>query len=269
MTDVKAAGGMPFQAVSEASEVERARQFLLAQGWAGLAGGAHLARVTDQGVSPEEVLWWVPGRAAEARAVALLHQGLMGFLLTSSQERAAARDLLEKNLTKVQQLHVSEGQVDCSGLDGFDSYRREIAVAPNVRIPAAPLPATREGRSEDAEQIHRVYQHVSWMRRESPEEWRERIAQQRCWVAEIDGQVVAVARWSISFGPWVEVGGVATHPDFRRRGAGAAVTLAAASAALAEGRRVALRYGDPDLAALYHPLGFEHVGRELVFYRRS
>jgi hypothetical protein len=107
------------------------------------------------------------------------------------------------------------------------------------------------------------------MRRESPEEWRERIAQQRCWVAEIDGQVVAVARWSMSFGPWVEVGGVATHPDFRRRGAGAAVTLAAASAALAEGRRVALRYGDPELAALYHPLGFEHVGRELVFYRRS
>ncbi|MGC1183947.1 MAG: GNAT family N-acetyltransferase [Candidatus Dormiibacterota bacterium] len=269
MPDQTASPGLSFQPVSGLADVERARQFLLAQGWAGLPAGAHLLRLVDQGVDPAGVIWWVPGRAGEPRALALLHQGLLGFLLTSNDEGPAARTMLENNLARLQQVHVPAGQVDCSSLEAFDSYHRDIAVAPSVRPPAAALPPTREGVMEDAEQIHRVYQHVSWMRRESPEEWRERIAQQRSWVAELQGQVVAVARWTMAFGGWVEVGGVATHPDSRRKGAGAAVTLAATSAALAEGRQVALRYGDPALAALYHPLGFEHVGRELVFYRRS
>lgn len=269
MTDEGVSPKASFQPVSGPAHVERARQFLLAQGWAGLAAGAHLLRLVDQGVDPEDAIWWVLGRAGEPLALALLNQGLLGLLLTSSQEAGAARAFLEDNRTRLQQVQVPAGQVDCSSLDAFDSYRRDLAVAPAVRPLATPLPPTREGVKEDAEQIHRVYQHVSWMRRDSPEEWRERIAQQRSWVAEIEGQVVAVARWTMSFGNWVEVGGVATHPDFRRRGAGAAVTLAATSSALTEGRQVALRYGDPALAELYHPLGFEHVGGELVFYRRS
>ena len=49
------------------------------------------------------------------------------------------------------------------------------------------------------------------------QERRRRIEEQPSWVAEVDGEVVAVARWTMSFGSWVEVGGVATHPEFRRR----------------------------------------------------
>lgn len=242
---------------------------MLAQGWAGLSAGEHLTRLARRGVKPEEVLWWLPGRAAEARAVALLYEGLLGFLLTSSDESPAARELLDQQLPQLGRIVIPEGQVDCSGLADFAVYRREVTVAPEIRVPAASLLPTRAAGSPDAEQIHRVYQHVSWMNRDSPDDWRPRIAEQRCWVAEVDGEVIAVARWTMSYGSWVEVGGVATHPDFRRRGAATAVTVAATSAALAAGRQVSLRYSDPVLATLYHPLGFEHVGRELVFQRRS
>ncbi|MGA8427422.1 MAG: GNAT family N-acetyltransferase [Candidatus Dormiibacterota bacterium] len=269
MNDESGPGGSGFRPVAGPEEAELARQFLLAQGWAGLAAGEHLARLARRGVAAEEVLWWLTGPAGEPRALALLHQQLLGLLLTSEDASGPGRELLDRELPQLRQIVIPEGQVDTSGLDDFSCYRRELTVAPQIRLPEGPLLATRAGRIEDAEQIHRVYQHVSWMSREGPDEWRRRIAEQPSWVAELDGEVVAVARWTMSFGSWIEVGGVATHPEFRRRGAATAVTVAAASAALAGGRQVALRYGDPNLARLYHPLGFEHVGRELVFQRRS
>jgi predicted N-acetyltransferase YhbS len=269
MDEESGRAGSGFHPVAGPEEAERARQFLLAQGWAGLAAGEHLTRLARRGVGPEEALWSLSGRTGEPRAVALLHQGLLGLLLTSDDESDPARELLDRQLPLLRQIVIPEGQVDTSGLEDFSCYRRELTVAPQIRVPEVPLLDTRAGGTEDAEQIHRVYQHVSWMSREGPDEWRRRIAEQPSWVAELDGEVVAVARWTMSFGSWIEVGGVATHPEFRRRGAGTAVTVAAASAALAAGRQVVLRYGDPALAPLYHPLGFEHVGRELVFQRRS
>lgn len=242
---------------------------MIAQGWSGLVTGEHLKRIEAIGVKAEEVLWWVPGRAAEARAVALLHEGRLAVLVSSSDEGSAALELLRANRSSLQLISVLEGPVGYSGLDEFTLYRRELAVAPQIRVPEFSLPRTRPARPGDAEQLFWVYDSVSWMRRDTPAAWRERLADQRCWVAELEGQVVAAARWTMSFGQWVEVGGVATHPEFRRRAAGSAVTLAAARAALAEGKQVALRYSDPALAALYHTLGFEHVGRELVFHRKG
>ncbi|MGC1909517.1 MAG: GNAT family N-acetyltransferase [Candidatus Dormiibacterota bacterium] len=261
--------GGAFLPATDPIAVERVRRYLIAQWWAGLLAGEHLKRLEATGVKAEDVLWWVPGRAAEARAAALLHDGRLAVLVSSSDEGAAALELLRANRSTLRSIAVLEGPVAYSGLDEFTLYRRELAVAPQIRIPEFSLPPTRPARPDDAEQLFWVYDSVSWMRRETPEEWRDRLADQRCWVAELDGQVVAVARWTMSFGQWVEVGGVATHPEFRRQAAGSAVTLAATSAALAEGRQVALRYGDPALAALYHTLGFEHVGRELVFHRKG
>lgn len=261
--------GGAFQPATDPIAVDRVRSFLLAQGWAGLSLGDYLTRLEMSGVAASEVLWWIPGRAAEARAVALLHQGVLGLLLSSSDDGPAALELIRASRGGLQRISVLEGAVLYSGLDDFHLYRRELAVAPQLQIPAFPLPETRPARPEDAEQLYHVYESVSWMREESPRAWRERIRDQRCWVAELEGRVVAAARWTMSFGPWVEVGGVATRPEFRRRSAGSAVTLAASAAALAEGRQVALRYGDPALAALYHTLGFEHVGRELAFRRKS
>ncbi|MGC2192943.1 MAG: GNAT family N-acetyltransferase [Candidatus Dormiibacterota bacterium] len=248
--------------------MELVRQYLLAQGWAGLSAGENLKRLAATGVRPEEVLWWVPGRAGEARAVALLHDGGLGMLLSSRDEGPAALELLRAHRAGLRRISVLDGPIKYLDLDEFTSVRREQAVAAELRAPEFSLPQTRPAGPEDGEQLYRVYDSVSWMRRESPQAWREQLEDQRCWVAELDGQVVAAARWTMSFGSWVEVGGVATHPEFRRRAAGSAVTLAAATAALAEGRQVTLRYSDPALAGLYHSLGFEHVGGELVFHRK-
>lgn len=261
--------GRAFQPASDSSTAERVQRFLMAQGWAALSMGEHLRRLTSRGVRPEEVLWWVPGRADEVRAAALLHAGMLGMLLCSAAEAPAAWELLQANRAQIDRLAVREGAVDLSDLREFTLYPRELTVAANLLTPTGSLPPARPAGPEDVEQIYQVYATVSWMSLDSPQAWRDRLATQRCWVAELDGRVVAAARWTMSFGRWVEVGGVATHPDFRRRQAGSAVTLAAAGAALAEGVNVALRYGEPALASLYHPLGFEHVGRELVFYRRS
>ncbi|HUY09401.1 MAG TPA: GNAT family N-acetyltransferase [Candidatus Dormibacteraeota bacterium] len=261
--------GGAFQPASDPTAIDRVRQYLIAQGWAGLFAGEHLKRLEATGVKADAVLWWVPGRAGEARAVALLHDGRLEVLMSSSDEGAAALELLQANRSALQWISLREGAVAYPGLDEFTLYRRELAVAPQIRMPECSLPRTRPARPEDAEQLYWVYDSVSWMRQDTPQAWRERLAEQRCWVAELEGQVVAAARWTMSFGQWVEVGGVATHPEFRRRAAGSAVTLAAASAALTEGKQVALRYSDPALAILYHALGFEHVGRELVFHRKG
>ncbi|MGH7642088.1 MAG: GNAT family N-acetyltransferase [Candidatus Dormibacteria bacterium] len=269
MAGESSSAGRLFQPASEPVAVDQVRSFLLAQGWAGLAAGEHLRRLEAAGEAPNRVLWWVPGRAGEVRAAALLHEGLLGILISSGEEGSAALELLRVNRASIDRISVMDGPVPYSGLDEFTQYRRELAVATRLRFPTGDLPPTRLARSSDGEQLFRVYQHVSWMSKESPQAWRERIQVQRSWVAELEGQVVAAARWTMSFGQWVEVGGVATHPDFRHRQAGSAVTRAAAAAALAEGRQVVLRYGDPALASLYHPLGFEHVGREMVFYRKS
>lgn len=258
-----------FQPASARVAEEQIHQFLLAQGWAGLQFGDHLQRLAAQGVAPERVLWWIPGSAAEVRAVALLHQGLLGLLVPLVDERRAAQAFMQGHLGQLQRIVVVEGQLDVLSLEGFELRRRELAVAYQAKGPSPGLPDARPALPQDAAQIHRIYYEVSWMRQESAEVWRQRLLNERCWVAELDRQVVAAARWTMTFGSWVEIGGVATDPRHRRRGAAAAVTLAATAAALAESRVASLRYGDPALAALYHPLGFQHVGRELVFHRDS
>src|SRR5487761_639781 len=224
--------GQGFRPVSATVAADEVQQFLLAQGWAGLQFGDHLRRLAAQGVMPERVLWWVSGRAAEARALALLHQGLLGLLVPMGDERPAARALLERHLAQLQRIVTMEGQLDRPGFDGFDLHKRDLAVACEVRTPEVVLPATRPARPEDVDQIHRIYDEVSWMRQESAEVWRLRLMKERCWVAELEGEVVAAARWTMQFGGWVEIGGVAPPPRSRRRGAASAVTLAATTAAL-------------------------------------
>ncbi|HEY6538238.1 MAG TPA: GNAT family N-acetyltransferase [Candidatus Dormibacteraeota bacterium] len=256
-----------FQPAAGPQTAARVERFLLDQGWAGVSAGQHLHRLASTGVRSEQVLWWLPGPRGEVEAVALLHQGLLGFVLGAPSAAGPALEMLSRHRRGLERLVVPEGAIDLPPLDGFMVRRTEVTVAGTVRCPLPELLPTRRGGLEDADQLHEIYQKVSWMRREGPEAWRERLADQPCWVAEIGGRVVAAARWTASFGSWVEVGGVATHPDFRRRGAATAVTYAAAMSAQAQGRRINLRYSEPRLADLYLPLGFEPVGRELVFYR--
>ena len=64
---------------------------------------------------------------------------------------------------------------------------------------------------------------------------------------------------------------VGTHPDFQRRGLGAAVCLAALGAARDVGARTGLVYanvGSPG-AALYASLGFRSIARHVVFRKKT
>ncbi|MGH7667044.1 MAG: GNAT family N-acetyltransferase [Candidatus Dormibacteria bacterium] len=256
-----------FQPVRGGDALERVRSFILAQGWAGLQLGGHMERNSRQGTSPESMLWWVRGAAGEARAVALLHGETLGLLVPLADARAEARRMLDRYQSKLTRIYVLEGQIETSNLDEFECHRTVLAVAPQARRQSFGLPVTRPATPRDADQVHLIYSEVGWMREASAAVWRERLGGERCWVAELEGQLVAAARWTVAFGAWVEVGGVATRSQFRRRGAAAAVTWAATSAALAEGRQVALRFRDPELSALYFPLGFEPVALEQSFQR--
>jgi GNAT superfamily N-acetyltransferase len=269
MRDGRSSAGRAFGRAEEPARAELIRQFLLAQGWAGLSAGDHLKRLQVQGLRPEEVLWWLPGQGGEVQAVALMAQGRLGLLVPTREGRPAAQKMIRRHLAGLHRVMVIEGQLDCSFLGEFAVHEREVAVAPQLGRNAVGLPSARPARPEDADELHRIYDQVSWMRQDSPELWAELLEQEPAWVAELGGRVIAAARWSKSFGPAVEIGGVATHPDFRRRGGASAATLAATGAALERGLLTVLRYGDPELGSLYHPLGFQSVGRELVFYRSS
>jgi len=95
---------------------------------------------------------------------------------------------------------VIEGQLDCTSLSEFAVHAREVTVAPQLGRDAAGLPSTRPARLEDAAELHRIYEQVSWMRQDSPELWVERLEQEPAWVAEIDGRVCGFIMARVDFG---------------------------------------------------------------------
>lgn len=249
-----------------AEERERVARFLLAQGWSGLHLGEALTRweVSSGGRPP---LWGLVGPAGEIRCLAFTPPGRFQLLAPLAADREAGLALLLRLLPQLERVSALEDHLLERELPGFDRSVREVTVAGSLLSPARPLPATRRAGARDAAAVHRIYQHVSWMRLDSAAAWRARLAVEPAWVVEDGGQVVGVARWTKRFGRVVEVGGVATDPERRRRGAATAAVLAATAPALAAGLTPALCFGDPDLAPLYLNLGFERVGRELVFHR--
>lgn len=78
-----------------------------------------------------------------------------------------------------------------------------------------------------------------------------------------DGQLVAMAATHFATSEVVEIGHIATHPDYRRRGYASACTAALAAAAFALAPRVflmVLEHNAPALAA-YQRLGFRSMER--------
>jgi GNAT superfamily N-acetyltransferase len=241
--------------------------FLLAQGWAGLHFGDTLRRLEDEGGPAEFELLAVRGEASEVRAAALVHGSRLHLFAPNLDEIRAAGRLLDERLEAIDRINCLEAHLprDLSPL--FEANLREMTVAATLRVPARQLPEVRLGTPADAAELWRIYDPVPWMRLDSPAAWEVRVARERTWVAELDGELVAAARWTKAFGQVVEVGGVATDPARRRLGAGTAVVLAATAAALGEGLTPVLCFGDPELRPLYYRLGFELVGRELAFRR--
>jgi ribosomal protein S18 acetylase RimI-like enzyme len=75
--------------------------------------------------------------------------------------------------------------------------------------------------------------------------------------AVVDGEVLGAASWSTVIDGMSEIGGVGVGQRFRRRGIGAALTVAATRAAMADGASaVMLTPGDDATARVYERAGF-------------
>ncbi len=257
---------MMFRPVRGQEQRGEVTSFLLAQGWAGLHLGDSLRRLEDRGEHPD--LLTVRGGSNEVRAVAFSQPGRLSLLAPLVQDRVATARLITDQLQSLERLSCLESQLPLELNDQFDVYIRDVTVAAALRVPPRSLCPVRPALVSDAQELFLIYDSVSWMRLDSPQLWAERLASERTFIAEVDGRVAAAARWTKSYGGVVEIGGVATDPLLRRRGAATAVVLAATAAALSERMTPVLCFGDPGLGGLYHPLGFERVGRELAFRRR-
>jgi [ribosomal protein S18]-alanine N-acetyltransferase len=91
----------------------------------------------------------------------------------------------------------------------------------------------------------------------------------RGWVAEVDGQIVAMlVLWFIV--DEAHIATIATHPDFRRQGIGERLMLTALLSAREEGARRAfleVRAGNVGAQALYKKYGFVVDGVRPRYYK--
>jgi ribosomal-protein-alanine N-acetyltransferase len=91
----------------------------------------------------------------------------------------------------------------------------------------------------------------------------------RGWVAELDGRVVAMLVMWLTIDE-AHIATIATHPDFRQRGIGERLMVAALLSARAEGGKIAfLEVRASNLAAqnLYRKYRFIVTGRRPRYYR--
>jgi ribosomal-protein-alanine N-acetyltransferase len=94
-------------------------------------------------------------------------------------------------------------------------------------------------------------------------------AASRCWVAEVDGRVVAMlVGWLLV--DEMHIATIATHPDYRRQGIGRKLLSYALMRALDEGARSSfLEVRESNLAAqeMYHHFGYHATGRRRRYYK--
>ena len=91
----------------------------------------------------------------------------------------------------------------------------------------------------------------------------------RCWVAEIDGQIVGmIVAWL--FVDEVHVATIATHPDFRRQGIAQKLLIHTLRYTSDEGAITSfLEVRESNLAAqeMYRKFGYENTGRRKRYYK--
>jgi ribosomal-protein-alanine N-acetyltransferase len=91
----------------------------------------------------------------------------------------------------------------------------------------------------------------------------------RCWVAEMDGQVVGMlVLWMIV--DEAHIASLATHTEFRRRGIAKQLLVEALDNAYSEGARTAfleVRASNEAARRMYQNFGFEEVGRRERYYK--
>ncbi len=94
----------------------------------------------------------------------------------------------------------------------------------------------------------------------------------RTWILEDQGKLVASSSFNTAIKEAVQVGGVWTPPELRRRGYGRAVIAVSLLDARAEGAVKAILFtGEANIAAqkAYIALGFQHIGNYRMLFLRS
>ena len=111
------------------------------------------------------------------------------------------------------------------------------------------------------------------LRDKAREETERAVREQRTWVLEDEGRLVARSSFNTAIAEAVQVGGVWTPPELRRRGYGRAVVAASLLDARAAGVEKGILFtGEDNTAAqkAYEALGFRRVGDySLVLLRSS
>jgi ribosomal-protein-alanine N-acetyltransferase len=91
----------------------------------------------------------------------------------------------------------------------------------------------------------------------------------RCWVAELDGQVIGmIVVWLIV--EEAHVATLATHPDYRRQGIGKRLLAQTLIELMREGARssfLEVRASNVPAQAMYRKFGYEVTGRRRRYYR--
>ena len=91
----------------------------------------------------------------------------------------------------------------------------------------------------------------------------------RCWVAELDGKVVAmIVVWLIV--DEAHVATLATHPEYRRQGIGRRLLAYALSQMMQDGARssfLEVRASNLPAQEMYRKFGYEATGRRRHYYR--
>ena len=94
-------------------------------------------------------------------------------------------------------------------------------------------------------------------------------AASRCWVAEVDGRVVAMlVGWLLV--DEIHIATIATHPDYRRQGIGRKLLSYSLSRALEEGAQssfLEVREGNLAAQEMYRQFGYQATGRRKRYYR--
>ncbi|MCL4270785.1 MAG: ribosomal protein S18-alanine N-acetyltransferase [Anaerolineales bacterium] len=125
--------------------------------------------------------------------------------------------------------------------------------------------------AHDLEQVIAIDQvsfSLPWPQRSFQFELTDNLAS-RCWVAELDGRIVAmIVSWFII--DELHVATIATHPEFRGRGIGKKLLIHALLSAKKEGAVksfLEVRASNVVAQSMYRTLGFVEDGRRKEYYK--
>ena len=137
-----------------------------------------------------------------------------------------------------------------------------------------------ESRDLDLITEWRIAYSLETLGQEDSSQWQARcrrsaersLKEGRTWVLEVEGVPVACTSFNAAIGEVVQVGGVWTPPELRRRGYGRSIVAVSLLDARSEGVETAILFtGETNIGAqkAYAALGFRHIGDYRMLFLRS